>query len=547
MMDSPLHPVRKAPCHRNDPPAETETPMLRRTALGALFGRVTPALPVDIFRALVGLLSFVYFLSLWREAADFSAPDGLIDHALVQDVFWFTRLGLFQAGISSGVLQGMFFLAAIASWGLILGWRPKLCAGFLFVTAVSAFRWNFLVAYVDDAIVDLMLFWLLLLPIGRTLTLRGIYRDPRNAWKKWQEINVPGTVVGCFLCNLALIYFVSGIWKWTSPMWRDGTALFAVLQLPVSRAPNFWQAHPLPLLKVLDWSSLVLEPFFPIAFLLRRGHPIKWLLLVAIIGFHVGIVATMRIPFANLACLAASVFLFREELMTWLRRGAQAECVVAPPARSGWCGKIAVAFVVVLSLAMLRHVPIGSRVETTRYDPAELSIDPRGAGGLTAMHKPLYCALWFAGIAQEYQLFNWIDVRNYRFRYTVTRNNGTRLEGIDPSELFPRSNRAALLEGYLHDRCWFEIPSQRSAEFKRSLATRFAERFARAHPLDGTIVVTSTVERITAANPRAIERGPEVLFSFAVRDGNVALLSSPATLSPPPPRLTRAFPTGASF
>src|SRR5690606_26596298 len=61
--------------------------------------RDVPALPVDVFRVLVGLLAATHFVRLLVEYPRISAPEGLIDHALTLDIWWFTRLGLFQPGI----------------------------------------------------------------------------------------------------------------------------------------------------------------------------------------------------------------------------------------------------------------------------------------------------------------------------------------------------------------------------------------------------------------------------------------------------------------
>jgi hypothetical protein len=518
----------------------------RRTPLVALFGGECPALPLDLLRIFVGVLSFFYFLALAREAADISGPEGLIDHALVQDVFWFTRLGLFHPGIGLGVLQAVYGFALLASLAVIIGWRPKLFAFVLFVIAVSAFRWNFLVVYVEDAIMNLMLFWLLLLPVGKTLTFTQARRNWRGAWLHWTQVRVPGTVVGCFLCNLALIYLVAGGWKWTSPMWRDGTALFAILKLPVSHAPDFWDLQHLPFLRLLDWGALAFEPLFPLVLLLRRGHPLKWLLLAAVTMFHLGIVATMRLPFANLACLGASVVIFREEIMAWLAPGGWRVPVrQGEPMSAGWPGRIAVAFIVLLSLAMLRYVPAGGAVEQKHYVSTERSIDPRGAGGLAAIHKPIYGVLWLVGIAQQYQLFDWIDVRNHRFRYEITQRDGAFVKRIDPGDLFPDTNRSVFLQGYLFDHCWIHIPPGRSAELKRALALRFAQRYCLRHDVRGTVAVAVTIERITAANPAVVQRGPEVLFTFSVQDGRVVLGQSPP--DSPVPRLAGIATARSSF
>ena len=48
--------------------------------------------------------------------------------------------------------------------GYVFGYRVRLCASVLFVIAVSTYRWNFLVIYVDDAFMHLLLFWFMLLP-----------------------------------------------------------------------------------------------------------------------------------------------------------------------------------------------------------------------------------------------------------------------------------------------------------------------------------------------------------------------------------------------
>ena len=139
--------------------------------------RPTDALPLDIFRVLVGALVFAYFLRTFIEAGDFSGTDGLIDHALSRDIFWFTRLGLFQSGMSLAAFQTIFLIACLCSWALILGYRVKLFAALLYVIAVSTYRWNFLVMYVDDvSFIDALL--VALLPLGRTLIL-GEWRKER--------------------------------------------------------------------------------------------------------------------------------------------------------------------------------------------------------------------------------------------------------------------------------------------------------------------------------------------------------------------------------
>src|SRR5438876_8899100 len=71
----------------------------------------TYALPLDLFRILGGLLCVAYFFAVLLQVEDFSNPDGLLDHVLLQRIFWFTRLSLFHPGMTLPCFYGLFGLA----------------------------------------------------------------------------------------------------------------------------------------------------------------------------------------------------------------------------------------------------------------------------------------------------------------------------------------------------------------------------------------------------------------------------------------------------
>jgi hypothetical protein len=437
--------------------------------------RETDALPIDVFRLLVGLLCFAYFLSLLQQVADFSSPDGLLDHALLQQMYGFTRLGLFHPGLAhKWVFYAVFSLACLGCWGVILGYCPKLCAGVLYVIAVSTYRWNFIVMYVDDAIIHLVLFWLLLLPIGQTLTLSDIWLDNQNCWVRWRQCRVSGMSVRCLVGNVCLVYLVAGLWKFESPMWHQGTALYAILRLPIAHMPEFWRPEHLPWLRVANYGALVIEPALPVLLLLRRGHPLKWFGLAAQLSFHLGIIATLRIPYANIALMATTVLFFREELMSGIFGGRKMPALRPPTPRRDWGGHLALAFLICLTLAMMRRLPV-----------------------VGVVHQPAYALLWMVGIAQDYQLFNWIDRKNFRVRYRViaTEPDGQR-HALPPEQLFPDSLRATLLQSYIQNVRWIAVPRKYRAALKRSILERLAGRFCRLYPLAGYVSAWSAIERV---------------------------------------------------
>jgi len=496
--------------------------------------RPTDALPLDIFRVLVGVVVFVYFLQILLAAADFSSPDGLIDHELSQKLFWFTRIGLFHPGLSLRFFQIVFVAACLCSVALIVGYRVKLAALILYVIAVCTYRWNFLVMYVDDSVMHLSLFWLLVLPVGRTLVLKEWRADRSAAWERWKYEKVPSFTVRCLLWNLALIYLVAGLWKWTSPMWRDGTALYVIVRLPISLSPGFWGPQHFLFLKFLNYCALVLEPLFPLIFILPRGHRAKYALLIALLGFHVGTLVTLNIPFANLACTAALVIPFGGELMERLRGQTTAPSASPSPLRLGFSGALALLCVSALTLAMITSAILPEWRTPPRNSTNEnaLALNMRdgptalGAGvvrrfeyeGLGYLQWSFFSFLWCMGIAQQYQLFNWIDDRNYSFHYEVIEYQGGAARQIDPDRMFPRSTRGVLLQLYLHGVTWMRIPNERQVELRHSLQLRFARRYCRQFRPEGDVAAYSTLERVSATATH-VEEDRVLFMKFSCQHG----------------------------
>jgi hypothetical protein len=506
------------------------------THLRQSLARRTDALPLDLFRVLVGVLVFAYFLRTFLEARDYSGPDGLIDHQLTQRMFWFTRMGLFQPGLSLQFFQTIFLIACLCSWAVILGYRVKLFAAILYVIAVSTYRWNFLVMYVDDSIMHLALFWLLLLPVGRTMVLTEWLTDRGGAWQRWKRERVSGGAVRCLMWNLALIYLVAGLWKWTSPMWRNGTALYAIFKLPISLRPDFWGPQHLPMLRVLNYSALILEPLFPLIFILPRGHRAKYALLLALLGFHVGTLLTLRIPFANLACCGALFVPFGGELMDRLRREPVEPSSLQSPLHMGFSSAVALIFVTVLTLAMLTSTvlpewrsPTGrqygsifvgqsalpSMISDNLLHSRTLHAHRINDEGLGRLQWTFFSVLWCIGIAQQYQLFNWIDQRNYSLHYEVIESPGNKSNcRVDPQTLCLQSARGVLLQFYLHGITWMRIPPQHQTELRSSLHVRFARRYCEQFHPKGDVAVYSTLERIIPGANR-VEEDHELFMKFS--------------------------------
>ena len=490
------------------------------------------ALPLDVARILIGGVLFVYFLNTLRQSRDFGDPGGLIDHRLSARLLPPTRIGLFQPGTPGIVFRLVQLCACAASLLVVAGYHPRAASLFLFVVAASNYRWNVLVAYLDDAMMHILCLWLALLPVGSTLTLPSILdRGWSAATSDWITTTVPGLAPRAFLANMALVYLVAGLYKFTSPMWRDGSAMHAALRMPIARAPVFWTLRWRTPLRLVTWTALIVEPLFPLIFVLPPGSALKWPLAAGALAFHLGIALTLKIPYSNIAMLGALPLALGPELV---RMGPP---VGAPPGTAaaglGLSETVAVALVaLILAMLVWEAANTGTRLRE-RYSSS-------------GWDNPVRALLWAAGIFQSYRLFDWVDERNHHLRFEVRRvaapepaavgtHAGPAVQAtpqapetdhpLDPDALFPRSMRHLLLQSYLIGNIWLRLSPEKLAEVRRSLLLRHARRYARAHPEAGTIEVAAVVQRVTADN-LALNRGERLpLMRFTCRGGEAVVRS----------------------
>ncbi len=475
------------------------------------------ALPLDVVRVLAGGVLFVYFLNALRQSSDFSDPDGLIDHRLCTRLFPPLRISLFQPEMPGWLFRTVHVGACFAALLVIVGYQPRAAAAFLFAAAVSTYRWNVLVAYLDDCIVHLCCLWLLLLPIGHTLTLPDLLGGGMTsggwtaALAQWSTATVPGTAPRVFMANLALIYLVAGAYKFSSPMWRNGSAMHAALKMPIARTPELWTLSHRTVLRLVTWGALAIEPLFVLIFVLPAGSPAKWVLLAAAAVFHLGIIATLKIPYSNALMLAALVLPFGPEIM-------QGGLGLPPPAATPATGN-GPAEAVAITLIALLLIMIPWEAAHTRRRVGR----PYSSNGWA---NPVRSLLWVFGLFQSYRLFDWVDARNYHVRYEVRRLHSGRNESLEPRELFPDSMRHLLLQSYFLDDIWLQMEPDKLEAVRKSLLIRHARRFARANPDAGEIEAVGVVQRITADN-LDLKRGERRLLMRFTCSGGEAVVHFP--------------------
>ena len=450
----------------------------------------TWALPLDIFRVIFGVLCITYFYSLFNDIPDFSSQNGLINHQYFLKHWWFLKLNLIPPDPSDLYFKIILGTATFLSTFLILGIYPRLTSFLLFLIASTVQRWNFAVIYVDDVAMHLVLFWLILLPTGSTLTLFGYLKAGQNPWQDWMTRKVPSIGIKLFLLNICWIYFYAGMEKVFSEMWYTGFALYPILLIPISRVSEFIKPEHLEIIRAATYMSLLVEVIMPILLLMRKGSWLKYTGLLMMISFHIFIVATLRIPFANIAMLGSAILFFNEELMDLIHRRKAVSNSLGSIKKLGTASVIAIIFFVLVITSTSRHIPYLKTVGETSTK-----------------------VLFLTGVMQNYQLFDWISRFNYKIEkeeYFIPAGTDKKI-ALDHTDFLPDAVRYNLFQLRFYGVKWLlVIRGQKHQELKRDIPKRIAANYCRKLGEDGEVLLKTTIHRITEFN-YDFNRKPQVV------------------------------------
>jgi hypothetical protein len=467
------------------------------------------ALPLDCFRIGVGSLTLLYFFRTIFEAPYYLAHDGFINHELLQHIFWFTWQPIFHPSMSTPVVQMILSLGILFSLFLIIGFRPRLSAFILYIMVVCLYRYQFLVFFVDDVIMHLLLFWCFILPVGNTLKLIPWLKNKHNL-SQWKEIKVESLGLSLFLFNIALIYFVAGVSKFTSSLWLDGVAVLAVLKLPMA----WFSAYSLEdyeiLLKIGNYLALILEAPFALLVLLKPWSRLKLLLGLLLVIFHLFIIVTLDVPFANLGCLTLVPLIFRHEVMDlFFKKNKSSEISNVSIKNYRIANRLALIMVFFLTGAMMCQLAQGqwrnAKRDTGKSTVSETKISSAESGGI--IQTGFYAGLWAMGLAQGYRLLDWIDERNFHQTITIFGN-----DKILSTRLVPPGMRGNLMMTYISDITWMHVHPEFLEQLKKDVKKRLKSVYCRNFDKKTKIVVTQSLTKIDSFRP--LYRPAETILKF---------------------------------
>ena len=448
--------------------------------LKSWFYEETWAIPLDLFRIAFGVLCICYFYALFNQIPDFSSQNGLINHDYFLKHWWYLNINLIPSDPSDLYFKGIIGSAFFLSFFLVLGIYPRIVSFFLFFVASTVQKWNYAVIYVDDVTMHLVLFWLMLLPSGRTLSLLDYIKEGSKSYHKWLNLKIPAIGIKLFLLNVCWIYFYAGMEKVFSEMWYRGFAMYPILLIPISRVSDFIKPEYYPAIVIITYASLAVEIILPFMLLSRKGSTVKWVGLLFMVSFHVFIISTLRIPFANFALLGSAVLFFREELMDFVHSKSGLGEQLGKVKKLSYSGIFSIIFFILVITSTMRFIPY---INVVSGIPTKV--------------------LWSVGVIQNYQLFDWIDRFNYKIEYKVYFRpvSSKKSEMLDHTDFLPNSVRYTLFQLRLYDIRWIlRISGEKRKELREDIPYRIASKYCRQLNRDGEVNIIVTMKKITFDN-----------------------------------------------
>lgn len=231
----------------------------------------------------------IHFIFLIPYAAEIWSSVGLIPDPSVNLTFGVfpNILHYITSATAVTVYVGALALLSIA---FLIGFQRPIISVLLWYGWASLFDRNNLINNPGIPYVGWLLLCCAVIPKGEPWSIGGSKNET-----KWE---MPKILFYGAWALMAIGYTISGFDKFASPSWRDGTAIFHLLENPLAR--DYWLRDilvqlPLGILKIKTWAVLFIEMAFLPLVLFRPAR--KWIWL-AMIMMHLGIL--MIVDFADL-------------------------------------------------------------------------------------------------------------------------------------------------------------------------------------------------------------------------------------------------------
>jgi Vitamin K-dependent gamma-carboxylase len=269
-----------------------------------------PTSTLALVRIAFGLMALAWTASLGPDLAAFFGPHGLVP---VPSAFSATSWGILQIASPMWLVGLVWALTLVASFGLIVGYRSRLCSFVVLIGVLSFERRNPYVFNGGDGLVRVLALYLLLSPSGAALSLDRL----RSGGSFWSYPQRAPWGLRFMQLQISLIY-LSALWeKFQGDSWPGGTALSYALRLDdLSRfpLPGFMTDVP-AVVAMLTWMTLAIEFSAGVLIWIPKLRP--WVI-VAGVTLHLMIAWSIRVGFFSAGMLILYLSFMSPERAAWV-------------------------------------------------------------------------------------------------------------------------------------------------------------------------------------------------------------------------------------
>ena len=294
--------------------------------------------PLSLYAAAVlrigyGLLFFVLLVREFPHRHEIWGPQSPWTPGLSRQMSgesgWFTFLTLSDG---RAYFEACYALALVTAVLFALGWRTR-AMSILFALVVAGFYGrNVLITDGGDNLTVLMAIYLCFTACGRrwSLDARRARRPATTApdLRQFAVTVVHNCAMLIIMAQMCILYGAAGLYKVQGSLWENGTALHYVLNSDLFRpwpaVSDFMDGHHV-LIGIASYVTVLVQVAFPFSLFSK----LKYVLLVILMGMHLGIALLIGLPiFSAVMILGDAVFLpdrfFRFLARRWKARRRKA-------------------------------------------------------------------------------------------------------------------------------------------------------------------------------------------------------------------------------
>lgn len=287
-------------------------------SLNEFFFKPQPVHSVALIRIVFGVVLLINWFMTWTHLETFWGTEGLVSLDSAVKYSHAYRFNFFELLPPDPRVPYLLSLVnLLAAIGVTFGLFTRSSIAIAFLTLLSFHNRNVFLLNSSDIVVRNFLFLLFFAPAGDLFSVDRWLRLKRGLAPATPEEKSPWAL-RLMQIQFSVIYIATVMFKMKGPMWADGTAVYIATRLDEFVRMPLSILNSMAVIKFLTWSTLAVELALGTLVWIKE---LRYWVLLAGIGLHLGIEVTMNIPMFEWVMIFAMLCMVdSRDLQAWGQR-----------------------------------------------------------------------------------------------------------------------------------------------------------------------------------------------------------------------------------